>query len=65
MNYQHPRDLPPEWRERWEERAAIIQEGCRLPTDREGTAEANRRAFADVLRCMAREVPSPPLNCRD
>lgn len=57
MRYQHPRDLPPEWFERWEERAAIIQEGCGLPTDREGTAEANRRAFVDTLRAMAREQP--------
>lgn len=49
---QHPRDLPPEWFERWEERAAIQHEGCRLPATIEGTREANRMAFADILRLM-------------
>ncbi len=52
MTPTHPRDLSPEWFVRWEERASIIQEGCRLPTDRDGTAEANRRAFAMVLAEM-------------
>lgn len=48
----HPRDLPPEWRELFNERAAIVQEGCNLPTTLEGTAEANRRAFAMILAEM-------------
>ena len=51
----HPRDLPPFYREQWEERAAIMQEGCKLPTDRAGTAQANRRAFEDILRVMERD----------
>lgn len=63
MSITKPEDLPPYYRELYEERGALIQEGCRLGTDREGTAEANRRAFSDVLRVMSREqaicLPDP------
>lgn len=55
MTYTHPSQLPANWRALWEERAAIIQEGCRLPTDREGTAKANRLAFDCILADMVRE----------
>ncbi len=55
MTPTHPRDLSPEWFARWEERGAIVQEACKLPTDRDGTAEANRRAFAMLLAEMERE----------
>ena len=55
MTYTHPNQLPAEWFELWQERASIVQEGCRLPTDIEGTREANRRAFAMILREMEAE----------
>ena len=55
MTPQHPRGLPPGWFELWEERAAIIAEGCRLPADTEGAREANRRAFAEILKLMEAE----------
>lgn len=48
MNYQHPRDLPPDLYAEWEERAAIIAEGNRLEGV-DGHREANRRAFAEVV----------------
>jgi hypothetical protein len=46
--------LPPEWRERYEERVSIIMEGCRLS----GTAGLERAQFAayeDVRRQMLEE----------
>ena len=52
MTPQHPRDLPPEWFAEWEERASIQWEGNRLPDTEEGHREANRMAFAEVLRRM-------------
>lgn len=52
---KHPRSLPPEWFARWEERAAIVQEGCRLPATVEGTREANRLAFSMILAEMERD----------
>lgn len=55
MTYQHPRDLPPDWFDRWEERAAIVQEGCRIPADRFGVIEANRLAFKMILEEMEGE----------
>jgi hypothetical protein len=50
MTPQHPRDLDPYWFAEWEERAAIMGEA--LDATIEGRREANRRAFADVLRQM-------------
>lgn len=46
-----PQDLPPKWRERYEERAAIIEEGCKVSPE-----EANRRAMADITRQMDAET---------
>lgn len=47
-----PIDLPPPWFDRWEERAAIVQECNNLPTDIEGTRQANRIAFDMTIREM-------------
>lgn len=40
-----PSDLSPYWREQYEERAALIEEGCKVPPD-----VANERALVDILR---------------
>lgn len=44
-----PADLTPDWRERWEERAAIMEFDAGMSRER---AEAD--AFADILRVMKR-----------
>lgn len=46
-----PQDLPLEWRERYEERAAIIEEGCKVTPE-----EANRLAMMDITRQMDAET---------
>jgi hypothetical protein len=42
---------PPDWREAWEERAAIMEYDANLPRD-----EAEKLAFEDVKRHMARTL---------
>jgi hypothetical protein len=44
-----PDDLPPDWHERWEERAAIMEFDGGLPRK-----QAEAQALADVLRSMER-----------
>jgi hypothetical protein len=45
-----PENLPPEWRERWAERAAIMEHDGGLHHD-----QANAEAFDDILRQMTCE----------
>lgn len=42
-----PGDLPPDWYERWEERAAIMEYDGKMPKE-----HAEAAALADTLRCM-------------
>ena len=44
-----PDDLDPAWRERYEERAAIMQEGCKCTYE-----QANERAWVDIQRQIER-----------
>lgn len=44
-----PADLPPEWRDRWLERAAIMEFDAGQSREK-----AEAAAFQDVLRVMAR-----------
>ncbi len=55
MTPTHPRELSPEWRERFAERAAIVHEGNRIPETPEGVIAANRLAFGFILAEMERE----------
>jgi hypothetical protein len=52
----HPNDLPPAWFARWEERAAIVNEGCGYPPTVEGVRRANREAFEMTLAEMAEDA---------
>lgn len=49
VNGVTPDDLPPDWREHYEERSAIMQEGCGSTRD-----EADRAALVDTLNVMER-----------
>ncbi len=55
MDFTHPRDLSPEWFDKWSERAAIVNEGCKLGDNPEGVAKADRIAFRQILAEMERE----------
>ena len=56
-----PDHLNAHWRELYEERAAIIEEGCHVSRD-----EAERLALADIRAVMARcgEVAGPTARSR-
>lgn len=51
-----PSDLPPDWRSWYEERAAIVEDGCGCTRD-----EAERRALEMTVREMKR-VEQPKVN---
>ncbi len=55
MTPLRPEDLTPEWRERFDERAAIVHEGNRFPETPEGVIAANRLAFRLILEEMERD----------
>lgn len=46
-----PDQLTEYWRERYEERAAIMEHDAKMPPD-----VANERAMQDIKRCMALEA---------
>ncbi len=55
MTPTHPRDLPSEWKERFNERAAIVHEGEKFPETPEGVIMANRLAFSMILAEIERD----------